>query len=203
MTSASDHHVWFSAPFQTRLYCLLIVSQVPVCGSAVRWVIVGNDERNKTLNTWLFPYSHKELDIVSLDTIQHVADSVFIFRLPFFFPRSGWWIPFFVEKNHVCVSWIGSIYYWERLRCKLSLTRIKYHHISNYCSISQKGHRFALPRTWLDWGNLGHDVKNKSEFFGESVPTLYLYLRILLKQHLFLLFFRSLGKSSLTTSQQI
>lgn len=74
---------------------------------------------------------------------------------------------------------------------------MKCHHISNYCSISQKGHRFTLPWIWLDWSNLDHNVKDKSEFFRESVPSLHVYLRIL-KQHLFILFFRSLGESSPT-----
>lgn len=36
-----------------------------------------------------FPYSHKQLDIVSLDTIQHVADSGFILFSDFFFPEAG------------------------------------------------------------------------------------------------------------------
>lgn len=72
---------------------------------------------------------------------------------------------------------------------------MEYYHTSNYCSISQKGHRFTLPWIWLDWSNLDRNVKDKSEFFRESVPSLHVYLRIL-KQHLFILFFRSLGKSS-------
>lgn len=61
-----------------------------VCISTVIWVIVLNDKKNQDpLCMTLFPYSQKELDIVSLDTIQHVSQTVVLFSDFFFMVEVG------------------------------------------------------------------------------------------------------------------
>lgn len=64
---------------------------------------MGSDERSKTLNAWLFPYSHKQLDIVSLDTIQHLADSGFYFQTFFFFSPEAGDISHYLLRKILCV----------------------------------------------------------------------------------------------------